>query len=107
MAESMEGMISFVYPATQPEHANQMHSPVYMSDCCCLTPLNKESHNINDQILQQLPTPVHTYLRTDRVVTDDPEEGAAYAMEFPNAQTPGGLPKHKLELKVPISILPL
>ena len=100
MAESMENMINFVYPATQPEHANLMQDPEYMSDRCCLTPLNEESHNINDRILQQLQTPVHTYLSTDRVVTDDPEEAAAYPMEFLNAQTPGGLPKHKLELKV-------
>ena len=51
-------------------------------------------------ILQQLDTSVHTYLGTDRVVTDNPEEAAAYPMEFLNAQTPSGLPKHKLELKV-------
>ena len=74
-----------------------------MSERCCLTPLNV-SHNINDRILQQLQTPVHIYLSTDRVITDDPEEAAAYAMEFLNAQTPGGRPKHKLQLKVPISI---
>ena len=77
----------------------------YMSDRCCLTPLNEESHNINDQILQQLQTPVHTYLTADRVLTDDPEESAAYAMVFLNAQVPGGLPKHKLQLKVLISII--
>ena len=98
MAESMEVMLHFVYPSTQPEHANLMQNPGYMSERCCLTPLNEESHNINDRILQQLQTPVHTYLSTDRVVTDDPEEAAAYAMEFLNAQTPGGLPKHKLHV---------
>ena len=107
MAESMEEMLNFVYPSTQPEHANLMENPGYMSERCCLTPLNEESHNINDRILQQLQTPVHTYLSTDRVITDDPEEAAAYAMEFLNAQTPGGLPKHKLQLKVPISIISL
>ena len=106
MADSMEDMINFVYPATQPEHANLMQDPVYMSDRCCLTPLNEESHNTNDRILQQLQTPVRTYLSTDRVVTDDPEEAAAYAMEFLNAQTPGGLLKHKLQLKVQFAILP-
>ena len=82
MAESMEEMLNFVYPSTQPEHANLMQNSGYMSERCCLTPLNEESHNINDRILPQLQTPVHTYLSTDRVVTYDPEEAAAYAMVF-------------------------
>ena len=77
-----------------------MQDPSYMSERCCLTPLNENSHHINDLILQQLREPVHTYLSTDRVVTDDPDEAAAYPMEFLNAKTPSGLPKHNLELKV-------
>ena len=100
MTESLQDMINFVYPPLQPGDVDLMQDPVYMSDRCCLTPLNENSHHINDLILQQLHGPVHTYLSTDRVVTDNPEEAAAYAMEFLNAQTPSGLPKHKLELKV-------
>ena len=98
--ESLQDMISFVYPQTQPRHQHLMHDPVYMSERCCLTQLNENSHHINDLILQQLQDPIHTYLSTDKVVTDDLEEAAAYPMEFLNAQTPSGLPKHKLELKV-------
>ena len=100
MTDSRDEMINFVYPPIQPGHADLMQDPVYMSERCCLTPLNENSHEINDLILHQLHGPVHTYLSTDRVVTDNPEEAAAYAMEFLNAQTPSGLPKHKLELKV-------
>ena len=100
MTESLQEMINFVYPPTQPGDADLMQDPTYMSERCCLTPLNENSHEINDLILCQLQGPVHTYLSTDRVVTDNPEEAAAYPMEFLNAQTPSGLPKHKLELKV-------
>ena len=100
MTDSRDEMINFVYPPTQPGHADLMQDPVYMSERCCFTPLNENSHEINDLILHQLHGPVHTYLSTDRVVTDNPEEAAAYAMEFLNAQTPSGLPKHTLELKV-------
>ena len=100
MTDSRDEMINFVYPPTQPGHADLMQDPVYMSERCCLTPLNENSHEINDLILHQLHGPVHTFLSTDRVVTDNPEEAAAYAMEFLKAQTPSGLPKHKLELKV-------
>ena len=100
MTESLQEMINFVYPPTQPGDADLMQDPTYMSERCCLTPLNENSHEINDLILRQLQGPVHTYLSTDRVVTDNPEEAAAYPLEFLNAQTPSGLPKHKLELKV-------
>ena len=100
MAQSLENMINVVYPHTQPDDVALMQDPLYMSDRCCLPPLNEKSHASNDMILSHLQGPVHTYLSTDRVVTDDPEEAAAYAIEFLNAQTPGGLPKHKLELKV-------
>jgi len=92
-------MINYVYPQTQPGHQQLMQDPLYMSERCCPTPLNDNSHHINDLILQQLQEPVHTYLSTDRVVTDN-QDTAAYPMEFLNAQTPSGLPKHKLELKV-------
>ena len=98
--DSQQDMIYFVYPPTQPGNQHVMQDPVYMSERCCLTPLNENSHHINDLILQQLDTPVHTYLSTDRVVTDNPEEAAAYPMEFLNVQTPSGLPRHKLDLKV-------
>ena len=100
VTESLEDMINYVYPQAQPGHQQLMQDPLYMSERCCLTPLNENSHHINDLILQQLQEPVHTYLSTDRVVTDDPDEAAAYPMEFLNAQTLSGLPKHKLELKV-------
>ena len=105
MADSLQGMINFVYSAAQCGEQNLMQDPEYMSERCCLTPLNEDSHEINDLILQQLQTPVHTYFSTDRVLTDNPEEAAAYPIEFLNAQTPNGLPKHKLELKVECSVL--
>ena len=105
MAASLQGMINVVYPAAQCGEQNLMQDPEYMSERCCLTPLNEDSHEINDLILQQLQTPVHTYFSTDRVLTDTPEEAAAYPIEFLNAQTPNGLPKHKLELKVECSVL--
>eukprot|EP00794_Sanderia_malayensis_P013178 gene13178-biopygen10506 len=70
-----------------------------MSDRCCLTPKNEFSHHINELILRRLPTPLQQYLSVDTVQTDDPEEAAAYPMEFLNAQTHGGMPLHSLQLK--------
>ena len=75
MADSLQNMINFVYPPAQPAYPNLIQDPTYMSERCCLTPQNEDSHEINDLILQNLQTPVHIYLSTDRVVTDNPEEG--------------------------------
>eukprot|EP00794_Sanderia_malayensis_P006624 gene6624-biopygen5394 len=79
--------------------------PNTMSERCCLTPKNEFSHHINELILQRLPTARQQYLSIDRVETDDPEEAAAYPMEFLNAQTPGGMPLHSLQLKVGATII--
>ena len=65
MADSLHDMINFVYPPAQPGGPNLMQDPEYMSQRCCLTPLNESSHEVNDLILQQLQTPVHTYLSTE------------------------------------------
>ena len=91
---------SVYYHDGNEERALQVGRHTTLTERYCLTPLNENSHHINDIILQQLNEPVHTYLSTDRVDTNNPEEAAAYPMQFLNAQTPSGLPKHKLDLKV-------
>eukprot|EP00794_Sanderia_malayensis_P001082 gene1082-biopygen306 len=76
-----------------------------MSERCYLTPKNEFSHHINEFILQRLPTAWQQYLSIDRVETDDPEEAAAYPMEFLNAQIPGGMPLQSLQLKFGATII--
>ena len=100
VVSSLEDMLQSVYPSTQPGERNLMLDPETMSERCCLTPKNDFSHQINSLVLQQLNTDSRTYLSTDRVVTDDPNEAAAYPIEFLNVQTPSGMPLHNLELKV-------
>ena len=77
-----------------------MANPEVMAERCCLTPTNEASHKINQLILDRLHAATQTYLSTDRVITDDLEEAAAYPIEFLNSQTPTGMPLHELELKV-------
>ncbi len=77
-----------------------MLDPKTMSERCYLTPKNDFSLQIYSLVLQQLNTDSGTYLRTDRVVTDDPIEAAAYPREFLNLQTPSGMPLHNLKLKL-------
>ena len=98
-SNDLHGLISHVYPRGPTDQ------PHYMETRCCLTPKNDQCHLLNDMILQLLPGPTTTYLSLDTVVADDPTEAAAYSVEFLNAQTPSGMPLHKLNLKVMISLL--
>eukprot|EP00794_Sanderia_malayensis_P001555 gene1555-biopygen1441 len=98
--KSLEDLMNSIYPQAESADAHLLLHPNTMSERCCLTPKNEFSHHINELILQRLPTARKQYLSIDRVETDDPEEAAAYPMEFLNAQTPGGMPLHSLQLKV-------
>eukprot|EP00794_Sanderia_malayensis_P001764 gene1764-biopygen1612 len=93
-----------IYPQAESADAHLLLDPNTMSERCCLTPKNEFSHHINELILQRLPTARQQYLSIDRVETDDPEEAAAFPMEFLNAQTPG-MPLHSLQLKVGATII--
>eukprot|EP00794_Sanderia_malayensis_P014510 gene14510-biopygen11614 len=98
-------LINSIYPQAESGDAHLLLDPNTMSERCSLTPKNEFSHHINELILQRLPTPRKQYLSIDTVQTDDPEEAAAYPMEFLNAQTPGGMPLHSLQLKVGTTII--
>ena len=65
-----------------------------------LTPNNKDSIDINEQILLRVPGEVKTYYSADDIITDDEIDRDAYPLEFINSQTPSGCPTHKLNLKV-------
>eukprot|EP00794_Sanderia_malayensis_P012595 gene12595-biopygen10032 len=103
--KSLQDLMNSIYPQAESADAHLLLDPNTMSERCCLTPKNEFSHHINELILQRLPTPRKHYLSIDKVETDDPEEAAAYRMEFLNAQTPGGMPLHSLQLKVGATII--
>ena len=69
VTKSLQDMINFVYPPTQPGNHHVMPDPFYMRQNCCLIPLSENSRHINDLILQQLDTLVHTYLSTELLQT--------------------------------------
>eukprot|EP00794_Sanderia_malayensis_P008381 gene8381-biopygen6205 len=103
--KSLEYLMNSIYPQAESADAHLLLDPNTMSGRCCLTPKNEFSHRINELILQRLPTPRQQYLSVDTVQIDDPEEAAAYPMEFLNPQTPGGMPLHSLQLKLGATII--
>ena len=65
-----------------------------------LTPTNKVSLRINDEILSRFPGDLCNLHSADSAILPSPDDEDAYPMDFLNSLTPTGLPPHNLSLKV-------
>lgn len=65
-----------------------------------LTTKNAHAMNINNEVLNLLPGESKAYYSVDSVVSDDIENKINYPPEFLHAQTPSGMPPHKITLKM-------
>lgn len=65
-----------------------------------LTPLNKETLNLNNQIINLIAAETITYKSIDNTSSEDLESAVNYPEEFLNSLTPSGVPPHDLRLKV-------
>jgi ATP-dependent DNA helicase PIF1 len=64
-----------------------------------LCALNEDTHFINDNILDRMPSVVKEYKSHDEAVSESAED-AHVPTEFLNRLTPSGMPPHVLRLKV-------
>ncbi|KAM1022730.1 hypothetical protein ACFX2I_043624 [Malus domestica] len=98
--ESISELIGFVFPRLE-ENAFNIS---YMVDRAIITPRNDDVDKLNEVVLNSFPREQHIYYSFDRV-DDDPQN--LYQQEFLNSIIPGGLPAHKLRLKLgaPIMLL--
>ncbi|XP_073529699.1 ATP-dependent DNA helicase pif1-like [Phyllobates terribilis] len=74
-----------------------------------LTPKKQHSHELNENVLRQIQSKLKCYTSIDSIHQDtgNAEEAANYPMEFLNSLTPGGMPPHRLNLKVGAVVMPL
>ena len=79
---------------------NILDDPEELKNRAILCPKNEATFRINDRIIQQLPGREKIYLSCDSVQTDDENEAMNFPIEFLNQQTPNGMPRHRLQLKV-------
>lgn len=70
----------------------------WISERAILAPRNKEVDLINAEIISSFPGEETILTSADATINED--EQTAFPVEFLNAQTPAGLPPHKLILKV-------
>lgn len=69
-------------------------------DSVILAPKNDDCNYLNSEILKLIPGEEKSYFSFDKVVCDDIREQNNFPIEFLNQLSVGGLPPHKLTLKV-------
>jgi hypothetical protein len=70
-----------------------------------LSPTNKKTLQINQEIISGLEGNAHTYNSVDTIVSEDDNDVQNYPPEFLHGQTPSGMPPHKLVLKKGVIIM--
>lgn len=71
----------------------------YFKDKALLSPKNKETEDLNDQVMARMDRAEHVLLSADSTAPGD-DAGHLYPTEFLNTLTMSGLPLHELRVKI-------
>lgn len=99
MVASIEELKQKVYPNIRDNFRNLR----WLYERAILAPRNDTVHDINAQILKQLPGVERCYKSIDTII--DETEVVNYPTEFLNSLQPSGMPSHYLTLKVGAPII--
>jgi ATP-dependent DNA helicase PIF1 len=101
-SQNINDLIHFIYPDLLIHFNNSQ----YLVERAILTPKNVDVYTINNIIMEQFPGEVMEYFSADTIENQNDSEHQ-YPIEFLNSLTIGGLPPHKLSLKIgsPIILL--
>ena len=100
-SQNINDLINFVY-SNFTTHFN----PQYLVERAILAPKNVDVNNVNTIIMDQFPGEAVEYYSAD-IIEEQANSEHQYPIEFLNSLTIGGLPPHKLSLKIgsPIILL--
>ena len=93
MVNHLFGDVLSLFPDNIEEYKNLILKRVI------LAPTNRETHQLNDQILSDLEGPAQVYTSEDSVTNYDGPSHIDFPVEYLNTLTPTGLPLHTLTLK--------
>ena len=98
-SQNINDLINFVY-----SNFITNSNPQYLVERAILTPKNIDVNNVNTIIIDQFPGEAVEYYSADII---EEQTNPEYQIEFLNSLTIGGLPPHKLSLKIgsPIILL--
>ena len=100
-SQNINDLINFVY-----SNFITNSNPQYLVEYTILIPKNIDINNVNTIIMDQFPEEVVEYYSAD-IIEEQTNPEHQYPIEFLNSLTIGGLPPHKLSLKIgsPIILL--
>jgi len=103
LAEPSEaGMVDAIYG----ELAARSDDPAYLCERAILTPLNTTVDTLNDRITKRFPGGnVQTMLSADEIADEGGAGGRSVSTEFLNTIRVSGMPPHKLDLKLGITVM--
>lgn len=83
-----------------------MNMPIAdISKRAILAPINKNTLEINKEIISKLSGQTKVYSSADSIVSDDTNDFNNYTPEFLHELTPSGMPPHNLELKSGVIVM--
>ncbi|KAF7844330.1 uncharacterized protein G2W53_001235 [Senna tora] len=107
--DDAEDPIQAIVESTYPKLLDNYKNYVYFSERAILSPTLDDVAQVNEFMLGLLPGEERTYLSSDTICNQDPQDQLAevYTTEFLNTICGSGLPYHQLKLKVcaPIMLL--
>ncbi|KAF7801739.1 ATP-dependent DNA helicase PIF1-like [Senna tora] len=109
LIDDAEDPIQAIVENTYPKLVDYFKSYVYFRERAILSPTLDDVAQVNEFMLGLLPGEERTYLSSDAICNQDPQDQLAevYITEFLNTICGSGLPYHQLKLKVgaPIMLL--
>ncbi|PIA43487.1 hypothetical protein AQUCO_01900110v1 [Aquilegia coerulea] len=104
--DPMKSIVEWVYPDLKNKYADLN----YLRERCILTPRNDCVEKLNSYIISTIPGESHIYLSADTLspMSGGPDiQDVSPPIEFLNSMIISGLPNHKIELKLGVSIMPI
>ncbi|CAB5127102.1 unnamed protein product [Rhizophagus irregularis] len=100
-SQNINDLINFIY-----SNFTTYFNPQYLVERAILTPKNIDVNNVNTIIMDQFPGEAVEYYSAN-IIEEQTNPEHQYPIEFLNSLTIGGLPPHKLSLKIgsPIILL--
>ncbi|KAF7807461.1 ATP-dependent DNA helicase PIF1-like [Senna tora] len=109
LIDDAEDLIKTIVESTYPKLVDSFKNHVYFRERAILSPTLDDVAQVNEFMLGLLPGEERTYLSSDAICNQDPEDELAevYTTEFLNTICGSCLPYHQLKLKVgaPIMLL--
>lgn len=97
---STNNLIDAIYGPRFQEMSNPQ-----LAERVILATTNKETLEMNEEIISRMPGESRVFFSADSIVTEDPSDISNYPPEFLHAETPSGMPPHKLALKIGVIVM--